>query len=88
MKSVNMKHINGSHKALEVNATFQHGRISYSSVFSILTSNCRTNITNKRVLKSDCANSFMLSTTYTHFMASKKDFKNNNTTVNVGVKCT
>ena len=83
-----MKHTNGSHKALEVNPTLQPNRKAYSSVFSLLTCNYRTNITSKRVLKSDCANSFMLSTAYTHFMASKKNFKNNNTTVNVGVKCT
>lgn len=77
-----------SHNALGVNATFEHSRIAYGSAFSVLTSNCRTNITNKRVLKSDCANSFMLSTTHTHFTASKKNFKNNNTAVNVGAKCT
>jgi hypothetical protein len=73
MKSVNMKHINGHHKALEVNPTPKPNRIAYGFVFSLLTRNYRTNITNKGVLKSDCANSFMLATTYTHFMASKKN---------------
>lgn len=88
MKSVNMKRINGSHKALDVGPTLQPNRTAYSSVCSVFTCNYRPNITSKRVLKSDCANSFMLSTAHTHFMASKKNFKNNNTALNVRVKCT
>jgi len=83
-----MKHINASHKELEVNPTLQPNRTAYRSALSLLTCNYRTNITSKRVLKSNCANTFMLSTAHTHFMASKKNFENNNTTLNVGVKCT
>jgi len=41
MKSVNMKHINASHKALEINPTLQPNRTAHSSVFSLLTCNYR-----------------------------------------------